>query len=95
MINATTPCGQECEPSCTTTCPMHAGMELEPIELDDVRRRFASEAEQGICDTGRYRMRYYAWGQGPPLVFIHGVSDRCDGFLLPISRLARFSLYRV
>ncbi len=89
MTNDSTPCGQECEPGCATTCPMHNGVALEPIHLDEARERFTREARQGTCDTGRYRMRYYVWGEGPPLVFIHGVSDRCDGFVMPISRLSR------
>jgi pimeloyl-ACP methyl ester carboxylesterase len=34
-------------------------------------------------------MRYYVWGEGPPLLFVHGVSDTGDGFVMPISRLSR------
>jgi pimeloyl-ACP methyl ester carboxylesterase len=33
-------------------------------------------------------MPYFLWGEGPPLVFIHGVSDSSRSFLLPITRLA-------
>jgi pimeloyl-ACP methyl ester carboxylesterase len=33
-------------------------------------------------------MRYYTWGEGPPLVFVHGVSDSSHSFLLPVSLLA-------
>jgi pimeloyl-ACP methyl ester carboxylesterase len=54
-----------------------------------VLARFESEAQRGTCDTGRYRMSYYTWGAGPPLVFIHGVSDCSASFLMPIARLAR------
>jgi pimeloyl-ACP methyl ester carboxylesterase len=95
-MNPTLPCGQ-------SSCPSHVGegspdqaaasdeeaLALEPIRLDEARTRFAREATRGVCDTGRYRMPYYVWGEGPPLLFIHGVSDRSDGFVMPISRLAR------
>jgi pimeloyl-ACP methyl ester carboxylesterase len=87
-MNANTPCGQECAPACATDCPIHNGTPLEPIHLDEARERFRREATRGVCDTGRYRMPYYAWGEGPPLVFIHGVSDRKEGFVMPVSRLA-------
>jgi pimeloyl-ACP methyl ester carboxylesterase len=33
-------------------------------------------------------MPYYIWGEGPPLVFVHGVADSSHSFLLPISRLS-------
>jgi pimeloyl-ACP methyl ester carboxylesterase len=58
------------------------------IVLDDALQRFKQEASRGICDTGRYQMPYYVWGEGPPLVFIHGVSDHSASFIQPISRLA-------
>jgi pimeloyl-ACP methyl ester carboxylesterase len=84
----TTPCGQECTPSCADDCPVHHAVALEPIRLEEARARFAREARRGVCDTGRYRMPYYVWGEGPPLLFIHGVCDRMDGFVMPISRLS-------
>ncbi len=55
--------------------------------LEDVVDRFRREAETGVCDTGRYRARYYTWGEGPPLVFIPGLCDDALSFLLPISLL--------
>jgi pimeloyl-ACP methyl ester carboxylesterase len=33
-------------------------------------------------------MPYYTWGQGPPLLLIHGVTASSRSFLLPASRLA-------
>jgi pimeloyl-ACP methyl ester carboxylesterase len=88
MSTFTTPCGQECEPACAADCPVHEAAALEPIRLDEARARFGREARRGVCDTGRYRMPYYVWGDGPPLLFIHGVSDRMDGFVMPIARLS-------
>jgi pimeloyl-ACP methyl ester carboxylesterase len=54
-----------------------------------VRARFHREAVRGVCDTGRYRMPYFVWGSGPPLVFVHGLGDCHEGFLQPISLLSR------
>jgi pimeloyl-ACP methyl ester carboxylesterase len=61
---------------------------LPPIDLDEALTRFDREATRGTCDTGRYRLPYYAWGSGPPLLFIHGLADSSRSFLLPVSRLA-------
>ena len=33
------------------------------------------EALRGVVDTGRYRLPYFVWGKGPPLVFVHGLID--------------------
>jgi pimeloyl-ACP methyl ester carboxylesterase len=33
-------------------------------------------------------MPYYVWGDGPPLLFVHGLGDSCRSFLMPISRLS-------
>jgi pimeloyl-ACP methyl ester carboxylesterase len=73
------PCGQFCSSPCAGAAP---------LRLADAQARFASEAKRGMCATGRYRMSYYEWGSGPPLVFIHDVSDSSRSFLLPIARLS-------
>ncbi|NBO91948.1 MAG: alpha/beta hydrolase [Planctomycetia bacterium] len=49
--------------------------------------RFHREAQPGEFHTGRYRMNYYIWGQGPPLVFVHGASDTGRSFAFTISQL--------
>jgi pimeloyl-ACP methyl ester carboxylesterase len=61
---------------------------LPPIALAEAQSRFRREAVRGTCDTGRYRMPWYSWGQGPPLLFIHGLGDSSRSFLMPISRLS-------
>ena len=33
-------------------------------------------------------MKYFVWGDGPPLVIVHGISDTGWGFIQPLSRLA-------
>src|SRR5947209_5960452 len=57
--------------------------------LEEVVARFGREAEPGVCDTGRYRARFYAWGNGPPLLCIPGLCDDALSFLLPVSLLSR------
>lgn len=59
------------------------------LPLEQALDRFEREAERGVCDTGRYRCRYYVWGSGPPLLFIHGLSDTSSSFVLPIARLSQ------
>jgi len=55
--------------------------------MREVLDNYFREAERGECDTGRYRCRFYAWGQGPALVFVPGLCDDGLSFVLPISRL--------
>jgi pimeloyl-ACP methyl ester carboxylesterase len=80
-------CPEECPLECVDTCAAHPPT-IAPIDLTEAQRRFAREAVPGRCDTGRYQMPYYSWGDGPPLVFIHGVCDSSQSFLMTISRLA-------
>ena len=49
---------------------------------------FNREAVQGVCDTGRYRMAYYVWGEGPPILFVHGLGDSAPFLRAPLSRLS-------
>jgi len=63
-------------PSCSTPLTVHE-------TLDD----FFRNSERGVCDTGRYRCRYFSWGRGPALVFVHGICDEAISFVLPIARL--------
>jgi pimeloyl-ACP methyl ester carboxylesterase len=83
--------GCERSEACATTgetCAFHPAGAIPPIDLAEALARFQREAVPGVCDTGRYRLPYYTWGQGPPLVFVHGVGDSSRSFLRPISRLA-------
>jgi pimeloyl-ACP methyl ester carboxylesterase len=64
------------------------GAPLTPIPLAEALARFDREAVHGVCDTGRYRMPYFSWGEGPPLLFVHGAADSCRSFLRPIARLS-------
>jgi pimeloyl-ACP methyl ester carboxylesterase len=78
-------CQPACNLPCAATCPAHPPA---PLLLADALARFEREAVRGTCDTGRYRMPYYTWGSGPPLLFIHGVSDSGRSFVPPIARLS-------
>src|SRR5687768_14276444 len=43
--------------------------------LRDALRGLEWEAEHGTLDTGNYRMAYSRWGNGHPLIFVHGLAD--------------------
>jgi pimeloyl-ACP methyl ester carboxylesterase len=77
------PCGLTCPPD---ACAAHPA--APPIVLAEALGRFRCEAKRGVCDTGRYRMPYFVWGEGPPLVFVHGAGDSSRSFVQPISRLS-------
>lgn len=58
---------------------------------DDLRTaltRFDREAAFGVVPTPHYRCRYVSWGQGPPLVFIHGLSDVPRSFAMIMAGLS-------
>src|SRR5690242_9646491 len=81
----------DCALSCADVCALHPDEHVAPIVFAEARARFEREAVHGTCDTGRYCLPYYSWGEGPPLLFVHGLGDSCRSFLQPISRLsARF-----
>jgi pimeloyl-ACP methyl ester carboxylesterase len=59
------------------------------IAVKEATSRFQREALRGVYNNGRYRCNYFVWGSGPPLLFIPGLSDGGESFLLPIALLAR------
>ncbi len=72
------PCGLDAAACCPATAPATLGETLT---------RFEREAVAGICDTGRYRCTYFSWGQGPPLLLIHGIADDARSFVQLAARL--------
>ncbi|MHB1426364.1 MAG: alpha/beta fold hydrolase [Gemmataceae bacterium] len=78
----------DCVLACADVCALHPGEPIAPIDFAEARARFEREAIHGVCHTGRYRMPYYVWGDGPPLLFVHGLGDSGHSFLQPISRLS-------
>ncbi len=87
-MNPTPDCSHDCPLACTDVCAAHPAEGIPSIVPAEARARFHREAVRGTCDTGRYRMPYFVWGSGPPLLFIHGVCDSSQSFLLPIARLS-------
>jgi pimeloyl-ACP methyl ester carboxylesterase len=81
-------CAADCPLECADACALHPDVAGDPIDLGEAFTRFEKEAVHHICNTGRYRMPYYTWGSGAPLVFVHGVSDNSRCFIQPISRLS-------
>jgi pimeloyl-ACP methyl ester carboxylesterase len=81
-------CAEPCALECADTCVLGASAGLAAIDLAEARTRFEKEAIRGDCTTHHYRMPYYIWGDGPPLLFVHGVADSCHSFLMPVSRLS-------
>jgi pimeloyl-ACP methyl ester carboxylesterase len=83
-MNEPSPCGQVFTQSCSTPCTEC----LPSISLAEALARYRREAVPGICDTGRYRCRFFTWGVGPPLLFIHGIADTSGAYVLPIALLS-------
>ncbi len=53
--------------------------------LEDLRTaqyRFDTEAMAGMLHTPRYRLRYFDWGQGQPVIFVHGMIDTTRSFCM-------------
>src|SRR5262249_10187400 len=86
-MNVTHSCEQTCKLTCPAPCGLHAPGER--FSLAGILDRFAREATQGVCNTGRSRCRYFTWGAGPPLLFVHGLMDNSEAFLLPAALLSR------
>src|SRR5205085_5821294 len=55
--------------------------------LTDCMAQWQSDARRGEIDTGRYRCRYYAWGKGPALAFVPGLSLESTSFVMAMARL--------
>jgi pimeloyl-ACP methyl ester carboxylesterase len=73
-------------------CPGGGQLRVEAppeVPLGEALTRWEKEAARGACHTGRYRCRYFVWGSGPPLVFIHGLNDRPRSFAPVIAHLAQ------
>ena len=57
-------------------------------DLRTALTRYDAEAVPGTIDALHYRCRYVAWGEGPPLVIIHGMSDVPRSFAMLMANLA-------
>jgi 3-oxoadipate enol-lactonase len=81
--------------ACPAATNGHAADEFVQIEtppalpLKIALELWDREAHRGVVDTGRYRMPYFVWGNGPPIVFMHGLADSSHGFIPVIAELRR------
>src|SRR5262245_33226544 len=87
-MSAEHPCEHACALAAACAERAQCAAAAPAIVLADTLARLEREAVRGVFDTGRYRCNYYSWGDGPPLVFIPGLSDSSHAFVLPIARLA-------
>jgi pimeloyl-ACP methyl ester carboxylesterase len=80
-----------CESLPDAPCPfVRAPAQLPTVTLAEAQARFDREAVPGICDTGRYRCRYYVWGIGPPIAMIPGIADDRLSFIFLSALLAPY-----
>lgn len=66
-----------CDLPCAETCP---SMPVAPIPLAMALTQFQEQADRGTVDTGGYQCPWTSWGNGPPLIFIHGLADSHQSF---------------
>lgn len=72
-----------------TALPCTAAPECSrPLVLRECLERWRREARHGTLDTGRYRCRIFAWGEGPPLVCIPGLASEGRAFVPLLARLS-------
>lgn len=57
------------------------------FSLADALAAWRREAHVGVCHTGRYQCRFFVWGEGQPLLFVHGMSDQARCFVPLIAHL--------
>ncbi|MCS7023102.1 MAG: alpha/beta hydrolase [Gemmataceae bacterium] len=56
-------------------------------EFNNAWASFRQHAIAGRVWTGRYELRYFTWGQGQPVVFIHGMADAPEAFVMVVNHL--------
>jgi pimeloyl-ACP methyl ester carboxylesterase len=67
-----------------------AALEAPPdVGVAAALARLATEGRPGAFDTGRYVCRYALWGEGPPIVFVHGLSDIARSYAMVAADLCR------
>lgn len=81
-------CAEHCALAAYCTERNECAAPPPPLSLSEALRRFEREATHTICDTERYRANCWSWGQGPPLLFVHGISGTSRSFVLLAALLA-------
>ena len=59
------------------------------LTLQDALAQMEAQARHGTFPTGRYNCAYTDWGEGPPLILIHGLGDEQRSFALVMALLRR------
>jgi len=65
-------------------------LSLSPVTAEQFLQawqNYRQQAYHGQVWTGRYHLRYFTWGQGQPLVFIHGMADAPEAFVMVMDQL--------
>jgi pimeloyl-ACP methyl ester carboxylesterase len=60
------------------------------LTLETALARMDREARHGALQTRHYHCRYLEWGDGPPLILIHGLGDVPRSFALVMAHLCRY-----
>src|SRR5262245_18888061 len=59
----------------------------DTLTLQQALAQMEEEARHGSFATGRYNCAYTDWGEGPPLIFIHGLGDERRSHALVMAHL--------
>ena len=59
------------------------------LALEEALSRMDKDAVKGTIHTGRYLCRFIDWGQGEPLVILHGLGDNPRSFALLMAHLSQ------
>jgi pimeloyl-ACP methyl ester carboxylesterase len=57
-------------------------------ELQLALRALDANARFEVLRASRYEMRFFVWGAGPPIVFIHGMADHAKAFAMVMHHIA-------
>ena len=68
---------------------MIQALRASQLHIAEALQRLEVEADHGTFTASRYRGKYVSWGDGPALIFLHGLADNIHAFTLPMAALAR------
>jgi pimeloyl-ACP methyl ester carboxylesterase len=56
-------------------------------DLQQALAAFRAQARCNVLSGTRYQMRYFCWGSGAPIVFLHGMADLAQAFIMVMNHL--------
>jgi pimeloyl-ACP methyl ester carboxylesterase len=62
-------------------------MPVTALDLQSALAAHRTGSRAGLLETGRYRMRYFTWGTGSPIIFVHGLADAGIAFAMVMHQL--------